>query len=134
MSMWLLQGQTYLVPRSIARKRPPVCRVRWKPMSIWRRWANVFLATWRMALWDTLANTAFRSSENKVEKILASASMRYGELLASYAVSKRTGEKDHLQPVIAVPPMTHTVVSAVISTFRASTISLKKNGTCTFSI
>ena len=35
----------------------------------------MFLATCRIALWDTLAKTAFLNSENKVEKILARASM-----------------------------------------------------------
>jgi hypothetical protein len=50
-------------------------------MSMWRRCAKVSRATCRIALCDTLANTAFLSSENKVEKILASASVGPNETL-----------------------------------------------------
>lgn len=35
-------------------------------------------------------------------------------------------------PATAAPAKTHTVVSAVMGTFKLSTICLKKNGTCTF--
>ena len=35
-------------------------------------------------------------------------------------------------PAIALPAKTHTVLSAVMGTFKLSTICLKKNGTWTF--
>ena len=44
-----------------------------------------------------------------------------------------TGPTAYSHPAIAAPATTHTVVSPVIGTFNPSTISLKKNGTCTLS-
>lgn len=48
------------------------------------------------------------------------------------AISLRGARTRDLHPAIAAPAKTHTVVSAVMGTFKLSTICLKKNGTCTF--
>jgi hypothetical protein len=54
--------ETYLVPRSIALERAPVCLARWKLRSNEWRWRKTFLARRRIELWATLPNKAFRSS------------------------------------------------------------------------
>lgn len=58
------------VPLSMARVRPPVCRVKWKFKSSRSRWSNTFWATLLMVFCATLAKTAFRSSWNNVAPIL----------------------------------------------------------------
>ena len=65
---------THLVPRSIALVKPPVWRVRWKPMSRLSKCVNTFRATRRIACCATDANTALRSSEKAAAPTRASPS------------------------------------------------------------
>jgi hypothetical protein len=76
MSICLEQSnETNLVPRSIARVRPPVWRERWKRRSRFSRCSNVSLATFRMARCPMLAKTALRSSPKTVAPIRAAPSV-----------------------------------------------------------
>lgn len=110
---------THLVPRSMARVRPPVWRSRWNFMSMLSRWLKVSRATLRMVLCATVAKMAFRSSPNKVEHTLATPS--------SYQLRREVDS----QPKIEAPAIVQTVVLEVIGRLRWSTMALKKNGTCT---
>lgn len=67
---------TCLVPLSKAFDMAPVCLERWKLRS--REWMcrKVVLDSFRMELWATFANTAFRSSLNKEAPSLAPPSVR----------------------------------------------------------
>lgn len=89
------------------------------------RCSNVSLATFRIAPCEIEAKTAFRSSPNSVVMTLAVPS-----------ALQRNPTKPWLdsQPAMAVPAKTQTVVLESIGTFRLSTMSLKKNGTCTLRI
>ena len=55
----------------MALERAPVCLDRWKLRSMEWRWRKTFLATLRMELWATLANTAFLSSLQRAAPVLA---------------------------------------------------------------
>ena len=64
-----------LVPLSIALVSPPVCRLKWNLRSRLSRCSNVSRATFRMARCPIFANTALRSSPERVAPILAAPSV-----------------------------------------------------------
>lgn len=64
------------VPRSIARVRPPVWRLRWNLRSRLRRCSKVSRATLRTARWPIFAKTAFKSSADSVAPTRAKPSAR----------------------------------------------------------
>lgn len=82
-------GVVYLVPRSIARVRPPVCRARWKRMSRFSRCSKVSRATFLIACWPIPANTAFKSSPNKLAPIRAAPSSSGGQYLRAFVTEPR---------------------------------------------
>lgn len=120
-------------------------------MSIFNRCSNVSRATFRMAPWDILANRAFRSSPKAVVSTRAAPSTDQHpslQYLLSYTWPhpsiirtvipsdwlfrlQRCIVKKDVHPAILAPANIHTLLSAVIGTFKLSTTSLKKNGTCT---
>lgn len=131
--MWAHGGlngaiDAYFVPRSIARFKPPVWRVKWNPRSSLWRWVNTLRATRRIAFWATAANTALRSSWKTLEPKRARPSIR------SFLVSCTTPHPLclYLQPIIAAPQIAHKVPSSGMVTFKESMTFLKKNGTWTF--
>lgn len=68
---------THLVPRSIARVRPPVWRDKWNLRSRFNRCPKVSRATFRTARCPTLANTALSISPKSVAPMRAAPSERW---------------------------------------------------------
>ena len=127
---------TDFVPRSIALVKPPVCLVRWNPMSRFNRCAKTLRATLRIAPWATLANTALRSSEKRPAPMRASPSVQCNrrDSIKMRDREREKGEGPHAHPTMTVPAIASTPCEEVgsTSTFRVSMMPLKKKGTCTF--
>ena len=118
----------HFVPRSIALVKPPVCLERWNFKPRFKRCSNVSLATLRIALWPTLAKTAFNSSPNSVAPIRAAPSN-----ILHFSKNWIQESSPHEHPRTREPATIQTVELAVSSTLRASMIFLKIIGTCTLS-
>lgn len=125
--------QTYFVPLSMARVRPPVFLVKWKLMSRLSRCVKTFFATRRMAPCATLAKTALRSSLNRVEKMRAKPSVHSGRasgyaFTVSWGLCERLTRKMDVHPTMAVPATVYTVCSvesSAMGMLSESTIDLK---------
>jgi len=129
--------RAYLVPRSMARVSPPVCRDRWNLRSRLSRCSNVWRATVRTARWPTLANTAFNSSPNSVAPTRAPPStLPQTHSSVSQSANRADNQptkqpKQHVHARITDPQTTQTVEVECASTgmFSASMTSLKNRGT-----